>query len=449
MAEMITQLKIISTLLLESILEKYRWNKITYEIRTNEVERELTIYLTQYIMEMYKDYLGKKKKSKEVTNNDGMIHESANNDQLMDLEEESKNGLSKPLKSGDKYIIRKLISLKISVEHIQEYIDMLTSGWTGVTSGINPYTFSNTNMIYNSMPMEPPVQTSMETPVYLNPPMHGGGHHRSNSLYANNPVQIQQVSNFGFMDDSKLIPNHGKLFFLETRCNLYWKITWFRHKKFWWKIILYTPNLLFRNLKIKKLYIANNNGYNAMGQYMNMIPQHQNGIGQYQFPTQDINENFERQMNLFETNSNASLDNNFSVNNEPLSSLPLHLRNRKPVRSNSITQLPKSSKYMQESFLFDKITASNSKDDNILQKDHNQIHMEEPEQKKFIPTVLKFNRNLMGMSDWSSPRSQSSQSSVFSYGDSGGSASSLDISFDGSGLPYLKPARVSAFAKLK
>lgn len=176
--------------------------------------------------------------------------------------------------------------------------------------------------------------------------------------------------------------------------------------------------------------------FNLVNHNMNYMPNPQNAIDQYQLSAQAM------------SNSNdMSLDNNCSANAEtPLSSVPLHLRNsNRPVRSQSINRVPESSKYMKESFLFDKLTRSNSKDDNTLQKDQNPLKVERPEVKSFVPKILKY--NMPDVDNCSSP-SISSQSSYFSFNDAA-SCSSLDMSFDGTGMPYLKPFRASAFAKVQ
>ena len=79
---------------------------------------------------MFVEYLSKKRKQRE----DNLKFEISNgvlkqrdDDENME-EEESKNEKSSKMRSGDKYVIRKLVSLKISPEDMQEYLNMLTSG---------------------------------------------------------------------------------------------------------------------------------------------------------------------------------------------------------------------------------------------------------------------------------------------------------------------------------
>lgn len=363
-------------------------------------------------MEMYKDYLTKKRAEKQ---NDVDVHllmgpgPLSNNETSMD--EESKGKTQRSFQAGDKYIIRKLISLKVSVQHIQEYLDMLITGTTSLPQQQSMFPFGQdlgTPMVPNYAP--PSGQQIMnngfapQPEIRLNQHMgnsmvNNGVHNRSNSLfYSNqNSFQIAPISSYGCADDSGLIAEQSQL------------------------------NLANQNMDVQ-------------------MPQNQSTLDAYNFPMQGLNEGLEN-LNLFETNSNASLDNNFSQKNEPLSSLPLHIqKHRAPIRSNSINRLPGGSKYFQESFLFDKMDANNVKDDNSLQIDQNPLKM--PESKpNVIPTqILK--QNFDHVKSECSSVSESSQSSMFSFGDSG-SQSSLDLSFDGHGQPYLKPCRVSAFAKVK
>lgn len=360
------------------IIRKISMKRVTYDLKENEIERELTIYLSQYIYEMYKDYLEHKKKEKSETTIKITNANDGNGDYSMEANEESKNERTSTLKTGDKYIIRKLVSLKISPAQIQDFIGMLTSSSEGLNSA-NWYQASsfvgyapNVNQMgYNNQYMTVPENSNMQQ--------------RSNSWYDNNRnMQFNGIQNMPVMDDSQLIQRFGQF------------------------------NLVNQNM-----------------QYM----QAQNTIEQYQLPQQNY------------SNSNEmSLDNNYSNNENPLSSLPLHLQTKaKPTRPHSTNRVPESSTYMKESFLFDKLTSENSKDDNTIQKVQNPLKVEKQEVRSFAPRVLKY--NMPEVDNLSSP-SRSSQSSVFSFNDAG-SWSSLDLSFDGSGNPYLKPFRASAFAKVQ
>lgn len=173
-----------------------------------------------------------------------------------------------------------------------------------------------------------------------------------------------------------------------------------------------------------------------------------------QFNLSNHNYNFNPMMNAYEqyqlsnqqaSNSNdLSMDNNFSSNNDPISSLPLHMRaHNKPNRSQSYSRIPESSKYMKETFLFEKLQPFNSIDDNTIRKDVDPIQVEK---KEFAPKVLKYN---MDRIERRSSPSRSSQSSMISSFNDAVSCSSLDMSFDGSGNPYLKSIKASAFAKVQ
>lgn len=161
----------------------------------------------------------------------------------------------------------------------------------------------------------------------------------------------------------------------------------------------------------------------------------QNLIDQYPLGAQNYN------------NSNdVSLENNYSNNETPLSSVPSHMKNtNRQNRSQSINRVPESSQYMKESFLFDKLTSDNSKDDNTIQRDQNPLNIERQEPRSFAPRILKY--NMPEIDNLSSP-SRSSQSSRFTFNDAA-SCSSLDLSFDGSGNPYIKAHKSSAFAKVQ
>lgn len=354
---------------------------MTYDLKENEVERELTIYLSQYILQMYKEYLDKKRRDRDGLGNQMGNVDASNGDMTMDPQEESKQDKSTSLKTGDKYIIRKLVSLKITPEQIQDYINMLISGSSN-TNSTNYYPSMNYPTYTPTMN-----QIAYNNPIFMNDPPQTNFQNRSNSCYNDNrPMPFNGVQNMGVLDDSQLVHRFGQ--------------------------------------------------FNLVNHNLNYMTNPQNGIDQFQLSAQTM------------SNSNdMSLDNNCSANAEtPLSSVPLHLRNsNRPVRSQSINRVPESSKYMKESFLFDKLTRSNSKDDNTLQKDQNPLKVERPEVKSFVPKILKY--NMPDVDNCSSP-SISSQSSYFSFNDAA-SCSSLDMSFDNTGMPYLKPLRASAFAKVQ
>jgi hypothetical protein len=355
------------------VMRKISLKKLTYDLKDNDVERELTIYLSQYIMVMYQEYINKKKieKGMEVSDSDMQV--------LSDSNEESKQERSNNLRTGDKYIIRKLVSLKITPAQIQDYINLVISGKTSNTTGgdygMHPVYQNNfTNMNYMDFNQNPYTQVNqnpyMQVPQVPN-------HQRSNSWYANDrPMNIPQVHNGHMMDDFQLI-----------------------------------------------------NGFSQIN-LNNQRPNYgQNNLDFYQFPEQNNNSN------------DLSLENNFSNYEGHLSSIPAHMI-KKTNRSHSIKNIPECSLYMKDSFLFDKMgDNSAAKDDTVIKFDLHPLNLEP---KPLHPTILNKKE-----ADLLSSSSKSSQSSFVSIND-GASCSSLEMSFDGSGLPYLKPfSRQSAFAKVK
>jgi hypothetical protein len=155
----------------------------------------------------------------------------------------------------------------------------------------------------------------------------------------------------------------------------------------------------------------------------------QNNFDFYQFPNQNNN------------STDLSLENNFSNYEGRLSSIPAHMI-KKNNRSHSIKNVPASSLYMKDSFLFDKMgDNSAAKDDTVIKFDLHPLNLERKSLHSNIPNKKE--------ADLLSNSSKSSQSSFISIND-GASCSSLEMSFDGSGLPYIKTfSRQSAFAKVK
>jgi hypothetical protein len=159
------------------VMRKISLKKLTYDLKDNDVERELTIYLSQYIMIMYQEYINKKKTEKgiEVSDADMQV--------LSDSNEESKQERSNNTRTGDKYIIRKLVSLKITPAQIQDYINLVISGQSSnippVDYGVHPVYQNNfTNMNYMDFNQNPYTQVNqnpyMQVPQVPN-------HQRSNS----------------------------------------------------------------------------------------------------------------------------------------------------------------------------------------------------------------------------------------------------------------------------
>lgn len=349
-------------------MRKISLKKLTYDLKENDVERELTIYLSQYIMQMYQDYLFKKKVEKGIEDMD------SNMQTLKESSEESKTEKSSSTRTGDKYIIRKLISLKITPEHIQDYINLVISGTTNNTQfndyGMQPFVQNNMpNINYMEFNQSPFMQVPQVS-----------SHQRSNSCYANdNQMNIPQVQNTHMMDDFQLINGFAQF------------------------------------------NLSNQNGYYNL-----------NNLDFYNLPAQSNNQN------------ESSLENNFSNYEGQLSSVPAHMKNR-PGRAHSISKMPERSQYMQDSFLFDKMADNTaSKDDTVIRIDLHPLNLGqmEPSTNQYAIFRNKIEAGKLSNS------SRSSLSSFVSIND-GASCSSLDVSFDELGNPYLRPFKQSAFSKVK
>ena len=131
------------------------------------MEKELTIYLSQYIYEMYSDYLNKKRKQKNMP----PAHGSGETpDPSSDPNEESKDAKGN-LRTGDKYIIRKLVSMKIMPEQIQDFISLVASGTSNAAMNMNGYQMGSNNFAPSY------TDNFMQVPQY-------NVHMRSNSCYA-------------------------------------------------------------------------------------------------------------------------------------------------------------------------------------------------------------------------------------------------------------------------
>ena len=124
---------------MRKIIRKISLKKITYDLKENDVEKELTIYLSQYIMEMYAEYLNKKMNEKNLS----FPQQSPPAENLEDTKsksiEENKKENKRNLRTGDKYIIRKLVSMKIMPEQIQDFINMIITGTSNSLMNMNGF----------------------------------------------------------------------------------------------------------------------------------------------------------------------------------------------------------------------------------------------------------------------------------------------------------------------
>lgn len=124
---------------------------------------------------MYSDYLNKKRKQKNIP----VSHPGADTGEpSSDPNEESKESRGN-LRTGDKYIIRKLVSMKILPEQIQDFISLVAAGTSGSGMNMNGYQMGSNNFAPSY------TDNFMQVPQY-------NVHMRSNSCYAtDSPMNLQ------------------------------------------------------------------------------------------------------------------------------------------------------------------------------------------------------------------------------------------------------------------
>lgn len=183
-------------------IRKIAKGRISAEQKTSHLSKNLSIYFTQYIRKMYSDYLIKVAMKKQSLNlvsnsNNGMDVDMETDEQkqqiLNDYElEETKEEKAKSMKTGEKYIIRKLISFKINIPKIDDYLHKLTS--LPLKKEMNTFnSIINNNLGYgNSMNgyVQPMPNTQMQN---------------MNDPYFNQVPPINSNKTFqGYNDDSQL-----------------------------------------------------------------------------------------------------------------------------------------------------------------------------------------------------------------------------------------------------
>jgi hypothetical protein len=190
-------------------IRKIAKGRISAEQKTSQLSKNLSIYFTQYIRRMYSDYLSKvaiKKQNLQNTpnTNNGVDVDMQTDEQkqkiLNDYElEETKEEKAKSMKTGEKYIIRKLISFKTNVPKIDDYLQKLNS--LQVVQEINPMNTYNSSinnggntehtMNTYSQPMPASQMQNMNDTYFNQVPQ---------SNYNTNPYKTFQ----GYNDDSQI-----------------------------------------------------------------------------------------------------------------------------------------------------------------------------------------------------------------------------------------------------
>ena len=160
----------------------------------------LSLYFCKYIRQMYSDYLARVA-SKKQNNENGMgdanmdIDTNEENKQgssmEYDIEMDLKDSKSKTMKTGEKYIIRKLISFKITIPKVDDYINKLEQ--ITVKENSNASNSNNTQMnvgVFNN--------------TLLNNDFNGFNNHNFKGMETNLMNDDQYKTMRGFNDDSQI-----------------------------------------------------------------------------------------------------------------------------------------------------------------------------------------------------------------------------------------------------
>ncbi len=184
---------------IRKVIRKIRKQKVTNDLKTNDVERELTIYLSQYMYEMYQDYLNKKRVEKNVPLHQADQPEN-NNEEVVDMNEEAKQAKGTNPKKGDKYIIRKLVSMKIKPEQIQDFINLIVTGSKNTGMATAGYQVNSSNAVPNYFN-----NNFGQAPPY-------NAHMRSNSWFAGDPnMNLLMNQGMGMYDQNQLVQNFAQM----------------------------------------------------------------------------------------------------------------------------------------------------------------------------------------------------------------------------------------------
>lgn len=117
-------------------IRKIAKGRISVEQKTNEMSKNISLYFCEYIKRMYADYLAKLARNSVQGDRAAVIDANFESDLQPERREqilkeyemdETKEEKARSMKSGEKYIIRKLISFKINIPKIDEYIQKVSA----------------------------------------------------------------------------------------------------------------------------------------------------------------------------------------------------------------------------------------------------------------------------------------------------------------------------------
>lgn len=432
-------------------IRKIAKGRISAEQKTSPIAKKLSIYFTQYIRRMYAEYLKKVAlKQKQSTNwssneDNGMDVDMQTDEQrqqiLKDYEmEESKEEKAKSMKTGEKYIIRKLISFKINIPKIDDYLMKL-----------NALEVNNDQMKQNQFYVNKNTNNGIDNILnnYGNP-MSASTTQNSNQYFPqmgfgqNNPNQFRTFQ--GHNDDSQ-IAYHSNNFLFQPQMsqpNPFFAMQSQMMNQMQ-NLSINNPNMCWDGMNCNNQNSASPQIPVNQQNYGNMQGCHQvdTGMQNYNYPqvnpfvqsnfSHSSNSAFGQGYNNQEQPVPVPLGNQDSEETKELPAemrLPSHVKN-KHFRSNSVTPIDTNTGgYMKDSFLFDKVNPNSGVAPKPLKLGKfNSEKIAANSAGVGSTNSLPAIRNLSDYQD-----SYASESSVFDGNDSA-YASSIDIELDENGQP--------------
>lgn len=180
------------------------------------ITKNVSLYFSKYIRKMYSDYLTKvaqKKINAEIPTNidEQMDVEDQDDDRQQTFNqyemEESKEEKARSMKSGEKYIIRKLISFKINIPKIDDYIQKVTA----IEIKNEKVPAYNTNNIENPVMENYYMNSNQSNLANIQANSYG------NSYYGNMNQNLNQFKTMqGYNDDSQ-VPYYAQNFLFQNQ----------------------------------------------------------------------------------------------------------------------------------------------------------------------------------------------------------------------------------------
>lgn len=332
---------------------------------------------------MYAEYLSKvasKKQSALQANDVNMDTDNDNNTEEMkqatemDIEMDLKDSKSKTMKTGEKYIIRKLISFKITIPKIDDYIGKLEQ--IKVKESMGDFQMFNNNNFFK------PIKNEKE--MMYNKTMQGFNDDSKialqyqPSLFQQNMMPMPNL-NSGMNFNNPLVAGMQGLNIMGPN-HCYWDTNNLVNSSNTAHQMLMNLNM---NQGINNMQMMQNNNQNQMDNNygnpmmnMNMPLLNKSNMNDFVFGQQPM-QNFNHQSAFTSTHSNTNQMN--SINSAMVSMgmddstsapmrMPLHM-SKVHQRSNSVTPMDTSNQnYMNSNFLFDQLQPNPSMSRPVLSK---------------------------------------------------------------------------------